>query len=726
MVPTVGVHDDASGKKSSGLQKHFRHLVNETASKHRFLRSLHRSSGSGTLQPSTSNALQEEDADANLSTAPGQSAQVAARTRSRKAAGMHSASAWGQTPSRKVQNDKLQTEGAVTCGGKRLKVEAEEEQKDFSAGRKAAKRQQTNAYLGSKRASVASEEKATEDKEGSTDEDALPHLPESLGDALGDANGDADRASLKCENAPEVGDPLQDEPEDADQDTGTLQADPDALLHDSMQPSGDATAQNPAPDNKAPTTSLKVPTSEPASTPPAIPTSDPTLQPALDSINSQTVNELLNIVAGGLDPAAAAKLVNKASGNLAAAVNLFYDSGTASVDEGTVQQPTSSVEDAPASASASDMSAGFSAASCKGSLGNISVSKPSKQASQPPAAGKQKSKGSKRAAPNADAGQAKGTVKKAKAAPQTGQRSIATFFGGQAANKQAQVKGSDQGAVQTTDHDVQDLTLVDDDVTVKTEETGDKDFTMTADPETKLSSTVKQEATSETAMEVDSMVKCEPDTVSSGFKTEDGAVITAELQVKQEPDAVARRAVKQESESDAVAHIPVKQESDADAAMDSLIKQEAAQAGRVGEVREQPSGKPVLSQPVHPFFGARRSKPTSKAPDPPRSPLPALASEPTPTHQPLPGAPEQKADPSCVAPSKTTSKPSFINPFQKPTLTAAEENVPADAVLLSIAEYDPVGMALWEAGQATPYRCLLVKHAWLWARSGLFHCLFEC
>lgn len=60
----MGVHDDASGKKSSGLQKHFRHLVNETASKHRFLRSLHRSTsareGSGYLLTSTSSGLAAE------------------------------------------------------------------------------------------------------------------------------------------------------------------------------------------------------------------------------------------------------------------------------------------------------------------------------------------------------------------------------------------------------------------------------------------------------------------------------------------------------------------------------------------------------------------------------------------------------------------------------------------------------------------------------------------
>ena len=54
VTPTVGVHDDdASGKKSANLQKHFRHLVNETASKQRFLRSLHRTNsakeGSGSL-----------------------------------------------------------------------------------------------------------------------------------------------------------------------------------------------------------------------------------------------------------------------------------------------------------------------------------------------------------------------------------------------------------------------------------------------------------------------------------------------------------------------------------------------------------------------------------------------------------------------------------------------------------------------------------------------------
>ncbi|KAL0029207.1 hypothetical protein WJX79_003015 [Trebouxia sp. C0005] len=68
VLPTVGVHaDDASGKKSAGMQKHFRHLVNETASKQRFLRSLHRSSSakepSGSLPPSVKEEpdLKEEE-----------------------------------------------------------------------------------------------------------------------------------------------------------------------------------------------------------------------------------------------------------------------------------------------------------------------------------------------------------------------------------------------------------------------------------------------------------------------------------------------------------------------------------------------------------------------------------------------------------------------------------------------------------------------------------------
>ena len=45
-----------------------------------------------------------------------------------------------------------------------------------------------------------------------------------------------------------------------------------------------------------------------------------------------------------------------------------------------------------------------------------------------------------------------------------------------------------------------------------------------------------------------------------------------------------------------------------------------------------------------------------------------------------------------------------INPFQKASKAEAEREVPADAVLLSVADYNPVGMAVWEAGQPTPYR----------------------
>ncbi|KAK9829240.1 hypothetical protein WJX72_004715 [[Myrmecia] bisecta] len=42
VIPTVGVHDDDSGKKSHALLKHFRNLVDETASKARFLSTFRR------------------------------------------------------------------------------------------------------------------------------------------------------------------------------------------------------------------------------------------------------------------------------------------------------------------------------------------------------------------------------------------------------------------------------------------------------------------------------------------------------------------------------------------------------------------------------------------------------------------------------------------------------------------------------------------------------------
>ena len=59
----MGVHDDSSGKKNAGMLKHFRNLVNETAAKQHFLRSLHKSgsTGSGQLQAAAEEAVAQAE-----------------------------------------------------------------------------------------------------------------------------------------------------------------------------------------------------------------------------------------------------------------------------------------------------------------------------------------------------------------------------------------------------------------------------------------------------------------------------------------------------------------------------------------------------------------------------------------------------------------------------------------------------------------------------------------
>lgn len=648
VIPTVGVHDDASGKKSSGLQKHFRHLVNETASKHRFLRSLHRSSsskeGSGKLQPSTSNGLQDVAAlnatpnaapnatpnatpnaipnaipNATRNATPQQPAQVASRTRSRKAAEANPAPAKRQAVNKKSAQDKAGIEPGVVSNGRDIKEE---------------------------------------DQEDCVNMDALPELPNTLGDALGDANGDMNTA---VEQGAELEDAMKHEHEDAQPDLGTLQADPDDLLKDSMQETDETIAhpEHDQPRSTAPEASLLDPSANPALDPPVAPAN-----------HSETVDELLSILAGGIARSAATELVNKAKGNLAAAINLFYDSTNAPANVKSAQQPSSSAETAPASAS--DASAGFSAASCRAPAGSVSVSKPGKQAGQPPA-GKQKSKGSKRAATNVDAGQPKAAVKKAKSMQQNGQRSIAAFFGGQNSSK---LPGKVEG-VQIKDEYVQDLTSEDDVVLIKTEQS-ESDAAMQAAERSDLLYTVKVEP------EVEGSREALTDTMRTRVKAEaDETAMTDLPNIKEDPEAGNSDHIQQESMALA----------NTDRAEHGFDSQQQSSS----RVQDQ-------SQPVHPFFGAHRSKPTAKAPAPQPNALTTSCVPPSSAHQPTSTNHERIAPHADADKSKSSSKSSFINPFQKGKSTADEKDVPADAVLLSVADYDPVGMALWDAGQATPYR----------------------
>lgn len=596
------MHDDASGKKSSGLQKHFRHLVNETASKHKFLRSLHRSSssreGSGSLQPGASSVL----ADSTTTVKPAEEPQIAARTRSCKGANASPAVAQKHVGRRKSARSQV---------GSSARIKQEEREEHLDA-------------------------------------DGLPDLPESLGNALGDASGDALASDAltagAIKPAQQVPDHLGDAMEDEEADT--LQADPDVLLQDSMQPEIEC---NPR----------KEDSSDCVATPLASVT-DCLADPACDAVQSKAVNELLSILAGSVDAATAASLVAKAHGNLAAAINLFYDSPNVNADGNHAQQPTSSAE----TARASDLSADVSADSCHAVMGNASVSKLSKQASQP-SVGKQSRRGSKRAASGVDASQNKGAVKKAKGPPQTGQRSIATFFGGHNVRKQSNIK--EEGA-HIKEEDVQDLTSEDDVVVVKS---ADDDMAGVGH-----ASTDPLSGAADTDMETNAgILAAGNDTVKSGL------------------------------ESDMAGAQHIKQEAGTKLAELTHIKHEPTEAtyNSFSDRHQQTNSEHQnqhQAQPVHPFFNASHSKATSKAAATAKSPLPAskTASQAATVQEEADASAQNAEQPSSV------SKPKLINPFQKPRSTAEEKDVPAGAVLLSVADYDPVGMALWEAGQATPYR----------------------
>ena len=436
-------------------------------------------------------------------------------------------------------------------------------------------------------------EEAEEEQEGGMAADALPDLPESLGDDLGDAS--------------------------------SLQADPDALLHDSMQAS-DSTPAQAAADQPANAASAVLPSSMHASDSTA---AQGNAEFKLEAggqqgiAHSEVTEQLLGIIAGALDKHTAASIVARAHGDLAAAINLFYDEGTRLHPENS-QQPSSSAESVHPTGS--NESAGSAAASLRANAGNGSVSKASKQTNQPPVS-RQKSKGSKRGASNADSSQTNGAVKKAKATVQTGQRSIAAFFAGQAACKHSDVKSEAEEAKTQLQHmqrppveratdtavkadlqdmqQVVDLTSSDDILTaVKQEPDTDGDTPMPAAKSGVAAHLTSAKDASIKTENLSVMMKEAPSDPNHPMKVE-----LEEHHSKAQTDISDAQAI-------------------ADSSRQGIVTKDRPMDVKTSD-RSLASPDQAQTQPLHPFFGARRSKPGAPASEPPKSPaVPSLQAGP--------------------------------------------------------------------------------------------------
>lgn len=539
VIPTVGVHaDDASGKKSASMQKHFRHLVNETASKQRFLRSLHRSSssareGSGSLP-------------VNLQEASG------------------------------IKQEELEVDKEL------LVIKQEPDIK-----------QEPNRLNSGNMAGTS--------HELSNDLAASAGLPDSLGEELGDA--------------------------------ACLKADPDSLMQDAMDKSDSLSVPQPASDKSA-GTNLTQGSAQ-----------DESRQHG-DQYQS-VVDEFMSILGDAVQADTAKSVVARAGGDLAAAINSFYDSTTIKTEPS--EQPGKATETAQASSSET------SAKSVGQGADAGAVNTVQKRAGESQT-GKQKGKGRKRVATAQEStggGGGGGSSKKAKQTD-TAQRSIATFFGG----RQTSQIQNPRKAMQPGVHQQNEAIIATQDIkqgvqakscqqAVKSEEMSSLNVPSTAKPH--------QTEHVDTIDLVEDTVIVKPEPMS------DDPTIS--------------------SDDNATEHASVKSE---DATTTDLT------AGDTGQQLHD-SNHAAASQPLHPFFGTRQAtKPASTT---------GKLADTTPLQQ---EALTTTTSELCKQAVKA-EKPSRVNPFQK-VHTDPDKDVPADAVLLSTAEYDPVGMAVWEAGQATPYR----------------------
>ena len=590
VTPTVGVHDDdASGKKSANMQKHFRHLVNETASKQRFLRSLHRTNsakeGSGSLP---SNLKQEPALD-------GKSAVMGEPVNSCIGNGH----AGQQTAANSIQ--------AVTPKAETM---VKEEPSCAQAGFAGANLADANRQMDSDLAASAG-------------------LPESLGEELGDA--------------------------------ACLKADPDSLMEDALHPSG-PTSAIPAPSDKQARDAAKQEQDQMGSHQP--PTNH----------NQAAVNEFMNILGGAVDAETAKGFIARARGLLDAAVNSYYDNAAvaatavSSTDQASrLAQATSSETSAESLAHSLTQSATEAGAVC------ASNNRPSRQQSGQPTS-KGKKRGGAAQANTAD------TANKKQKALSTAQRSIATFFSaGQSGPGQSSAQVKPEAAGRQTQsakagHVPDDGKVITQSIPqhgIKLEDVVDLCDSTAVMPDQADSTNAMNPA--DDAMETEAVLPEAPRAAASTRKQPAPLVLHGSTQLPAD-------------------HNETKP--------------------------EQQHISPDSKQPVHPFFGKRRQKPDKSAHVPAAdgdigaSPAHGEGRSQNSADQPegkgdVPegkgGVSKGKGGVSEGKAAQTEGRPARVNPFQKDK-AEPEKNVPADAVLLSTSEYDPVKMAVWEAGQATPYR----------------------
>ncbi|DBB01067.1 hypothetical protein WJX77_004280 [Trebouxia sp. C0004] len=590
VLPTVGVHDDdASGKKSAGMQKHFRHLVNETASKQRFLRSLHRSSSakepSGSLPPNVKEeaGIKEKEVaisgslPASIKEEPGLKEEELAISDQgiRQGTGMKGMSSIKQEPSTKTGPGIKQETGT------------------FSYDELAAQQQA--------------------DSEAAGDLAVSAGLPESLGEELGDA--------------------------------ACLRADPDSLMQDALDDPPSLSAPPPASDLQAESAVRRG--SATAGSP----------QRGRQDQYQSVVNEFLSILGDGISADTAWTFVTKACGNLAVAINSFYDYAPVKAEE--PGHPGRSAETAHASSSetsAQSIGQGADAGAVSGIL---------KQADQP-RAGKQKSKGKKRGVPATPEGTGDGPSKKAKQSD-AAQRSIAAFFGGQQTSQVKTAKSAQQQGLYTQSGAVVTGQRPSECVSADLVEHKVMPEDMSSLPEHAV-------AVSRQIQHVDTIDLVE-DTVDvkAECMTHD-TVMSDGDQFKATPTAKAELVANGDRQ------LPV-----SNGQLPLANGQLPQRSGQHSQSIHQAASSP---QPLHPFFGKRQvSKSASTTADSMSSDQAAqVMSAPTPLKQ-----------------SANAEKPSRVNLFQKAQIEP-DRDVAADAVLLSTSEYDPVGMAVWQAGQTTPYR----------------------
>ena len=584
VMPTVGVHaDDASGKKSANMQKHFRHLVNETASKQRFLRSLHKTNsareGSGSLLTCLTQAacVKQEPAIAEATDSHDFHGQALAQPARAKDASVVNVKQEG------VVKEDSEVSPFGNAGPS-----------DFSLADSAG-------------------------------------LPESLGEELGDA--------------------------------ACMKADPDSLMADALHPS---TGLPEAPDA--------------AVSPPAIGAKQSVVQPGPHegpADHTAVVREFLDILGDAVDADTATDFVCKAGGRLSAAINSYYDSADVLLGStATAAMKVSSAEQA-SSSETSAKSAAHSLAQSADKAAPVSAAK--KQATQQPY-GKQVGKGKKRTATAAAQMHATDKpTKKQRSAP-TAQRSISTFFG--TGQPSVNVK-SGNGKQQAPDGAAKN--------------TPDKGG-VCAQPEVRSSEQEVNAPQHGIASLRQPAILREDTAAPPGRANHVDAIDLAGNSMEHEDICGEEGGVAKQAASP----------TGTQAAHDPYHMPAEAPSDHVEGKSEQVGDAADTQQPVHPFFEKGKSqikKAEAKAVDRPAAVDASLMSANQgngSADRPFVRSKGDVADSEGKV-SLAKQEPPRRNPFQK-AQSEPEKDVPVDAVLLPTSEYDPVKMAVWEAGQATPYR----------------------